>query len=199
MKRYGKHLFLAGGIVGVGALLLGWNVAMWMQTYLEEINNDIARLQLQLREVTDEIKQNKSYHQKWASISGFQRSPVVERKNMIERHLQSLGTVFDAFSPTKGEPIQENPEFQELSYVFDFSADLSDLTEFLGKLDHSDELLRITRLDMKRNPQSRPVSQSLFLRVPDTVRSGALTVRITVSLPAAQQPPEPTSEGRRFP
>jgi len=87
-----------------------------------------------------------------------------------------------------GATEEDKEEFQELSYKLTFSADLEELVDFLEKLDSSDRLLRLDRLEITPKWKSTYGGGIYEMRIPS---SKDLLVKVTVSTPAAQPPTAP--------
>jgi len=185
MKRPKRHIIVVLLVCGLAALLVGRTITWRMWEYLDKLNQQIKKDQILLGQAEEEIKENAEYVEKWANISGFQEVEVEESQRKFSAYLQSLIEFADLSPPTR-RPMEGHELFQELSYKLTFSADLEDLVEFLAKLDASERLLLLGRVEIT-NKWKSSFGGLYEMRVPS---SKDLLVTVTFSIPAAPAPSE---------
>jgi hypothetical protein len=176
--------------VFVLTVLLGRLVVVKMRNYLKELDNQKFALNQQLLQTTSEMNANKEYLEKWNQISGFLEEPLEERQSKFTAYLLSLQAernfIFTSMSPPTERQLEDNSEFQMLSYIIKFDADLEDLVEFLGQLSYSKRLFRIEKLDIQRNKGYTRFSDMYEPTMP----TGNLGVTMEILIPAAKPPAE---------
>ncbi|MCK4627636.1 MAG: hypothetical protein KAT56_01460 [Sedimentisphaerales bacterium] len=180
-------------ICALAALVVGRTVTWRMWEYLNKLNQQIEKDQVLLAQAKEEIKENAEYLDKWDNISGFQEVAVEESQRKFSAYLQSL-IEFADLSPSIRRPMEGHDLFQELGYTLTFSADLEDLVEFLAKLDASERLLLLDRLEIT-NKWKSSFGGLYEMRVPS---SKDLLVKVTFSIPAAPEPSETVIEDEEW-
>lgn len=186
-------------ILALGIFLFGRVLAMRMRNYLHELDTQIAQLELQRNQAYEELKTNNAYVEQWDGISNFLNEPVDVRRANFIAYLQQLEKqseiLITSQGPFSARRMDENPDFQILSYKLSFSCNLKGLVEFLACLDEEDKrLLRIENL--KIIPRQRPVYATPPRYSQDLPGARPLSVEMTVSIPAAS-PLSDTSENER--
>jgi len=189
MKQPKRHIIVVLFICALAALLVGRTVTWRMWEYLNKLSRQIEEAQVLLIQAKEEIKDNAEYIDKWDNVSGFQKVAVEESQRKFSAYLQSLIEFADLSPPTR-RPMEGHELFQELSYKLTFSADLEDLVEFLSKLDASERLLLLGRLEIT-NKWKSSYGGLYEMRVPS---SKDLLAKVTFSIPAAPEPTETVIE-----
>lgn len=159
--------------------LVGRVLALRMHNYLNELDDEIAQLERQRNQTDEELKTNNVYVEQWDSISGFVNEPVDERRANFITYLQQLEQqseiLITSQGPFSARRMEENRDFQTLSYKLSFSCDLKGLVEFLALLDEEDK--RLLRTDsLKIVPRQRSMYPSLSRYGQDLPGARALSV-----------------------
>ena len=185
MKRRKREITLMVFAAFIVAFFLGRAIFSRMTAYMSKLDADIDHQKTLLATANMEIKKNAEFVKKWNEIKSFMQEPVEERKNIFTAYLQSLEAQrdfdFDDLSLSEGAVMQDHEEFQTLSYKLTFSADLDDLVEFLDRLDLSEKLLRVERLEIFIKRKISSYATRYETSLPSTKN---LFVTVTVSIPA---------------
>lgn len=192
MKTRKRKIILI--LIGIVVLLLtGRWIYIKMTDYLDGLDTQIAEVQTNLSLARKELDDNSEFVEKWNRISSFKNAPMDERGTKLTAYLDSLAAdlniVYQNLSAPSSRPFKDNQEFQMLRYKLVFPADLKDLVEFLHRLDSSDRLIRIDRLQINR----RKTSYSNYYETP-LPSTKDLTVEITISIPTAVPKTESSPE-----
>ncbi|MBN1765079.1 MAG: hypothetical protein JW860_07470 [Sedimentisphaerales bacterium] len=173
-------------LILIAGLLAGKTAVQKMLNYMDDLDSQIEQCKFDLQNATTEILNNQEYIKKWNSISDFKNELIEDRQTNFMGYLQGLEAqrdfdFTDLSVPSVGRLMDENNDFQVLSYKLTFPVDLEDLVEFLAQIDSSDTLLHIDRIEITKR------------KAPLPGRPQDLMVKMTVSTPATAQPAGDTS------
>lgn len=187
MKKRRKHITVLILLLLLASSASGYRVARHMQRHLQYLDEQITEKDQQLAAAAAERSRNQIYLEKWRQISVFQQESPAERQTTFTAYLQSLQTKsnirFELQGEPRARPMEENGEFEILSFILRFPANLENLVDFLHELDASGRLLRVESLKISRRP--RPAYSEHFMSdLPGTIHR-SLQVEMTVAIPAA--------------
>ncbi len=125
--------------------------------YLEKLEHEINQKSLEYSLIKQEIDDNKVYEEKWDSIKSFMNELPGDRMNNYGDFLINLETErnFDLQSTPEEVPIPANEEMQEIVFKLQFTSTITDLAEFLGRLDsEQNKLLQIKSMTVNYHGKS---------------------------------------------
>ncbi len=143
IKKRNILLFLAI-VTGLG--FLGYYTFTQARDHLQKLDQTISQKELDLDLIRRDIDNNMEYVDKWDSIRSFMDEAPGDRLTAYGDFIISLETErnFDLQSTPEERAIPDNKEMQEIVFKLEFVSNISDLAEFLGRLDQEqDKLLQI--------------------------------------------------------
>ena len=171
--------------------IVGYSTYKKSTEYLKQLDNEIAQKSLEYNLITQEIDDNKIYEKKWDSIKAFMDELPGDRMNNYGDFLINLETErnFDLQSTPEEVPIIDNEEMQEIVFKLQFSSTITDLAEFLGRLDgEQDKLLQIKSMIVNYRGKTFRPGYSIF----DKNEDKELAVNLVLATPAKATQAEET-------
>ena len=151
--------------------------------YLEKLDHEINQKSLEYSLIRQEIDDNKIFEEKWGSIKTFMNELPGDRMNSYGDFLINLETErnFDLQSTPEEVPIPANKEMQEIVFKLQFTSTITDLAEFLGRLDgEQDKLLQIKSMTVNYRGKTFRPGYSIF----DKNEDKELAVDLVLATPA---------------
>ena len=173
-------------------VLVGRVVAMWMQTYLEELGDRIGDETTAWTARHEEILRNEAYVERWDAIRGFLGEALDTRANNFISHLESLAeesaVEIEGRTPLSARPIEASQAdglaYQVKPFQLDISCDVEGLAAFLALLDEEPEhLLRIEHMKVSSNERRFYDIGARYSG--DLPSSSNLKVEMTLTIPAS--------------
>ena len=154
IKKRNILLFLA---VVTGLCFLGYYTFDQARDHLRKLDQTISQKELDLDLIKRDINNNMEYVAKWDSIKSFMDETPGDRLTAYGDFIISLETErnFDLQSTPEERPIPDNKEMQEIVFKLEFLSNITDLAEFLGRLDsEQNKLLQIKSLTVNYRGKS---------------------------------------------
>jgi hypothetical protein len=188
--KISKRTWILGIFILCLALALAGNlIAKKMQNYLTELDGKVTEKQAELDQMKSAITENEMFVKMWKDISDFQNESPVDRQNKFNAYIQTvlkdslIPPTYRMLYPPTSAPLEARPNFQILNFRLSFSTQLSELLDFIIRLDQTPQLLRLETMSIKARTKSTQFTKY-------TVETGFswndLTVDMMVSIPAAK-------------
>ena len=163
--------------------VVGYYTYKECKDYLNKLEQEISQKSLEYNLIRQEIDDNKIYEEKWDSIKSFMKELPSDRMNNYGDFLINLETErnFDLQSTPEELPIPDNKEMQEIVFKLEFTSTITDLAEFLGRLDsEQDKLLQIKSMTVNYRGKTFRPTYSLL----DKAEDKELVVNLVLATPA---------------
>lgn len=185
-----KRNILLTAIIVIAIFSLGYFTYTQANEHLESLEQKIAQKQLDLELLLSDIENNKEYLEKWDSIKSFMDETIGSRRTAYGDFIITLETErnFDLQTTTEERAIPDNKQMQEIVFKLEFSSNITDLAEFLGRLDsEQDKLLQIKSLTI--NYRGKTIRNTTL--TPERTDERDLAVTLVLAAPARIEQTQP--------